>query len=135
VIAPNGVPGPFGPGTTIIEAIDERPKDADDDPPGLPQNRKYLNAKLSSNGFMAGSYNVSGSRLVFDETSSEMCDLAALLMTRFNTFKNWTLEYSALSGPNSNSFVHWLIKPFEKLSKVNGPPLAKGWDQDGKIPF
>jgi len=135
VIAPSGIPGSFGIGTTIMEGVDEKPKDfVKEAPKGLDKNRKYLNARLSATGYMAGSYTVS-ENIVFSETSAAMCDLATELMQRFNTYQNWTLSYSAVNGPNSNSFVHWLIKASQRLSDVKGPRRARGWNEDDKIPY
>ncbi len=128
----------LGTGTTILEGVDQRTSDSGvtDAPRGLNRRTKYLNArKYGDQGTIDADYRAAPAKSISGGLSNANCATVAKLMDRFGSYKNWSVEYHAAAGPNSNSFVHWLLNGVSELSSVAAPSGAWGWNDGTKIPF
>jgi hypothetical protein len=120
--------------SSILEGVKTDPN-SPGAPTGLNHKWTYLNAWDT----LTGAYSGYGSaKITWDAQKagiSDICHDSGLVYERFAQYKNWVLQYHWKVGPNSNSFMHWLVEGVSDLSGITPPFLAVGWDKDGLIPF
>ena len=120
--------------SSILEGVKTDPS-SPGAPTGLNPKWTYLNAWDTLTGAYSG---YSSAKITWDAQKagiSDICHDSGLVYERFAQYKNWVLQYHWKAGPNSNSFMHWLVEGVSDLSGITPPFLAVGWNKDGLIPF
>jgi RHS repeat-associated protein len=121
----------------VYEGINQRPGSANSNaiPEGSSPSRAntYLNGVISSSGGLRGNYNNIHSSVSSAEYA-DICQRARAVDERARSYKDYNNIYRIIDGPNSNSYVHWLIiQDYFLLNRFRPPAQAVGWDKVGLI--
>jgi hypothetical protein len=105
-------------------------------PPGLNLKWTYLNAwQTPSGAYDDGTQGKITWDAAKQTPTTDLCNEVGQIEQRFGTYQNWQLRYLVFKGPNSNSFMHWLISGISGLSGISPPSGAVGWKKNGLIPY